>query len=430
MKVLVIGSGGREHALVWKLAQSRRISQLFCLPGNAGTASLATNVNIPIHKYRQILEFAKDKRIDLTLVGPEAPLIAGLADLFRQNKLTVIGPSAKAARLEGSKVFAKKLMKKYAIPTAKFSVFKSLSKARAYARKQLYPLVIKADGQCLGKGVAVCRTYAKANEFLTKLMKNKLFGRAAARVIIEECLIGQEVSFMAVTDGTDFVTLLPSQDHKRARDGDRGSNTGGIGAYAPVPFLTDEMIKLIEKSIIAPTIAAMGKEGNPYQGILYPGLILTENGPYVLEYNCRFGDPETQPLMQLLKTDLMDILTAIQRKAVGKLKITWKRGSAVCVILTAKGYPGKYVSGMEINIPENMNKLINIFLAGVKKQADKITAGSGRVLAVCARGETLEEAIKLVYSQIGKDVIHFKNMRYRKDIAQKGLEASLWKNLK
>src|SRR3989338_7296319 len=428
MKVLVIGSGGREHALVWKLAQSRRISQLFCLPGNAGTASLATNVNIPIHKYRQILEFAKDKRIDLTLVGPEAPLIAGLADLFRQNKLTVIGPSAKAARLEGSKVFAKKLMKKYAIPTAKFAVFRNLAKARAYARNQVYPLVIKADGQCLGKGVAVCKTYAEANEFLTKLMKNKLFGKAAARVIIEECLIGQEVSFMAVTDGNDFVTLLPSQDHKRVRDGDRGPNTGGIGAYAPVPFLTDEMIKLIEKSIIAPTIAAMCKEGNPYQGILYPGLILTENGPYVLEYNCRFGDPETQPLMPLLKTDLMEILSAIQRKAVGKLKLHWHKGFSVCIILTAKGYPGKYVSGMEIKIPENMPKSTDIFLAGVKKKADKITASGGRVLAVCARGETLKEAIKLVYSQLGKDNIHFKNMYFRKGIAQKGLEKKLWQN--
>ncbi|KKS98487.1 MAG: phosphoribosylamine-glycine ligase, phosphoribosylamine-glycine ligase [Candidatus Gottesmanbacteria bacterium GW2011_GWA2_43_14] len=429
MKLLVIGSGGREHALVWKLSQSRRVSKIYCLPGNAGTGLLAENADIPIRSIKKILQFVKEKKIDLTLVGPEAPLIAGLSDLFRQNKLLLVGPSKAAARLEGSKVYAKNLMRKYGIPTAKYAVFKNLYKARRFARLQTFPLVIKADGQCFGKGVAVCKSYSEASNFLEKILKKRIFGSSGSKVIIEECLSGQEVSFMAATDGFNFVTLLPCQDHKRARDGDRGPNTGGIGAYAPIPFLNKETVKMIEKTIIAPTIKAMREEGKTYQGILYPGLILTELGPYVLEYNCRFGDPETQPLMMLMKTDLMEVLLAITGKKVGSLKMEWRKGYSACVILTAKGYPGKYLTDMVVNEPKKTAENLQIFYAGAKREMEQIVTTGGRVMAVCSYALTLGSAIDKAYDSIGQKDIYFKNMQYRKDIGQKGLQKKLWENL-
>lgn len=422
MKVLVIGSGGREHALIWKIAQSKRVGKIYCAPGNPGTNQLAENIPIQIGQLDQLAKFAKDEKIDLAVVGPEAPLIDGLVDLFKKHKLSIIGPSKAAAQIEGSKVFAKKLMLKYKIPTADFSIFDDYAFAQVYLKSQKYPLVIKADGQCAGKGVAVCRSFADANKFLKLLMFDKIFGQSGSKVIIEECLVGQEVSFMLASDGTDFVSLLPSQDHKRISDGDRGPNTGGMGAYTPIPFVNKGMINRIEKEIVGPIIKALREEGCIYTGILYPGLILTKDGPKVLEFNCRFGDPETQPLMFMLKSDIIDLFNAIIGKKLKNLKLKWYDGSAVCVVLTAKGYPGEYEKGEEILGLGQFDQLDKLyaFHAGTKHIDGKIVTNGGRVLGVTARGTDLKYAIKKVYKYIGEDGVHFSGMHFRKDIGEKG----------
>lgn len=420
MKVLIIGSGGREHALVWKIAQSKKVTKIYCAPGNPGIGEIAQNVPIKVDELNQLVQFAKTHKIDVTVVGPEAPLIGGIADLFNKNSLPIIGPTKKASMIEGSKVFSKKLMLKYGIPTAKFVVFDDYQLASEYLKSQSFPLVIKADGQCLGKGVSVCENEKSAQIFLKLLMKDKKFGSSGGIVIIEECLYGQEVSFMSATDGENFVSLLPSQDHKRIYDSDRGPNTGGIGAYAPVSFVDMKLIKRIEKEIVSPTIIAMAKEGVPYQGILYPGLILTAEGPKVLEFNCRFGDPETQPVVSLLSSDIMDIFLAIINKQVKNLRLKWHKGSAVCVVLTSRGYPGDYDKGKEI---KGLEKIKNIFVfhSGTKKIDGKIVTNSGRVLGITGMGRDLKSAIKSAYKYIGKSGIHFSGMHFRKDIGKKGL---------
>lgn len=423
LKILVIGSGGREHALVWKIAQSKRVKKVYCAPGNAGTESLAVNIPIPIDDLDGLLDFAKRNKIDLTIVGPEAPLIEGIVDLFDKYNLPIIGPNRKAAQTEGSKIFAKKLMHKYKIPTAKFAVFDDYNYAKTFLKSQNYPLVIKADGQCLGKGVKVCIKRAEAQEFLESVMKNKFFGEAGSKVIIEECLYGQEVSFMVATDGKNFVSLLPSRDHKRVFDGDRGPNTGGIGAYAPVPFVDKKLICRIEKEIVAPTIDALAKEGCFYSGILYPGLILTNQGPKVLEFNCRFGDPETQPVLSLLKSDIIDLFEAIAYKRIDKVRLQWKKGSAVCVILASQGYPGNYEKGKEIFGVKKLtnHKDILLFHAGTKRLDNKIVTNGGRVLGITALGANLKSAIYNCYKYIGKNEVNFYGMHYRKDIGLKGI---------
>lgn len=444
MKILVIGSGGREHALVWKIAQSKKVKKTFCAPGNPGTSgvklfhlsggSVATpveNTSIRADDIKSLVYFTKKKKIDLTVVGPEAPLIDGIVDLFKKNNLPIVGPSQKAAQIEGSKVFAKELMKKYSIPTANFEIFNSYQKAKLYIKNQKFPLVIKAEGQCFGKGVSVCQNREEANKFLENIFKKKIFGNEGKRIVVEDCLEGQEVSFMLATDGKNFVSLLPSQDHKAVFDGDRGPNTGGMGAYAPVPFVDKKLFKRIEREIISPTIRAMAMEGIPYEGILYPGLILTKDGPKVLEFNCRFGDPETQPLMMLLKTDIIDLFEAIIEKKLKNYKLEWYQGAAVCVVLAAKGYPGDYEKGHIITftrrrLANSVNKLqsdkVSIFYAGTKAVDGKIVSTGGRVLSVTARGASLKEAIKNVYKYICKRGIHFSGMHYRKDIGKKGLE--------
>ncbi len=423
MKVLVIGSGGREHALVWKITQSPKVNKIFCAPGNPGTASLqkTKNINIAVDDLKKLVAFAKAEKIDMTLVGPEVPLVAGVVDIFNKNNLPIIGPSKKAAQIEGSKIFAKQLMKKYGIPTALFKTFTNFTKALTYIKTQKYPLVVKADGLSAGKGVAVCKTYTQAKNFLTQLMHDKIFKDSGSRVVVEECLVGQEVSFMVATDGTDFVSLLPSQDHKRVFDGDLGPNTGGMGAYAPVPFVDMKLIKKIEKEIVGPTIAALRKEGCTYKGILYPGIILTKEGPKVLEFNCRFGDPETQPLMSLLDTDIITIFTAIQKGTVEKLKLKWKKGAAVCVILTAKGYPGNPQKGQEIKGLMKLPKNVVVFHSGTAQEKNKIVSSGGRVIGVTTVGKNLKTALKIVYSAIDSRGIHFSGMHYRKDIGRKGL---------
>jgi phosphoribosylamine--glycine ligase len=428
MKVLVIGSGGREHALVWKISKSKKVRKIYCAPGNLGTELIAQNIPLQVNQINKMLEFAKQKKIDLTVVGPEIPLIEGITDLFEKNQLKIIGPSKRAAQIEGSKFFSKKLLLKYKIPTAKFACFDDYDYALEFIKTQKYPLVIKADGQCAGKGVAVCKTEKEARLFIKQLMKGKIFGVSGSKVVIEECLVGQEVSFMVATDGTDFISFFPSLDHTRVNDNDRGPNTGGMGAYAPVPLLKKSIIKIIEKKIIGPTITAMNKEGCIYRGILYPGIILTSDGPKVLEFNCRFGDPETQPLMMMLKTDIMDIFRAITSKRIKNLKIKWNRGSAVCVVLTAKGYPGKYDKNIQIYGLNNFSSDKNyIFHAGTTKKEDKILTSGGRVLGITARGDNLKKAIKNVYGMIGNKRIHFSGMHFRKDIGKKGMDKKLWK---
>ena len=436
MKILVIGSGGREHALVWKIAQSKKVYKIYCAPGNPGTSELAENINLKVTDLTGLMQFAKKNKIDLTVVGPENPLIEGIADLFNKNKLTIIGPDKKASQIEGSKVFAKKLLLKYKIPTAKFKVFDNYRKASFFlTRLHLvrgatslnslkYPLVIKADGLCAGKGVAVCHNKGEALKFLKLLLIDKVFGKSGNKIIIEECLSGPEVSFMVATDGSNFISFLPSQDHKSVFNDDKGPYTGGMGAYAPVPFVNYKLTKTIEDKIVKPTLEAMAKEGIPYQGILYPGLIITKDGPKVLEFNCRFGDPETQPLMMLLKTDIIDVFEAIVQKRVKNLKLDWYKGSAVCVVLTSKGYPGNYEKGIEIYGLDKLNKKNNIvaFQAGTKKIDNKIFTNGGRVLGVTARGVNLKEAIKNAYKNLGNNQINFSGMHYRKDIGKKGIK--------
>jgi len=428
MKILVIGSGGREHALVWKISQSQRVKKIYCAPGNPGTKSLSKNIPIKVSELVKLADFAKEEKINLTVVGPEVPLVSGITDLFTGRKLAIVGPGIKAARIEGSKVFAKKLMRKYGIPTADFVVFDDYLTAEKYLKSCKYPLVLKADGVCAGKGVCLCQDELTAQKFLKKLMVSKIFGSSADKVIIEEVLLGQEISFMAATDGKKFTSLLPSQDHKAVFEKDQGPNTGGMGAYAPVPALSKKIIKRIEKEIIYATIKALAKEGSVYKGILYPGLILTKEGPKVLEYNCRLGDPETQPLLALMETDIVDLFQSIVEEKINNLRLKWKKGTAVCVILASKGYPGEYQKGFEI---KGLNKLKNeknvfAFHAGTKEIRKKVISDSGRVLGVTALGKDLKQAIGNAYKHIGKYGVFFKGMQYRKDIGKKGLKRALW----
>lgn len=422
MKILIIGSGGREHALGWKIKQSPLVDKIYFAPGNHGTKEIGDNISIEATDINKLLKFAKSKKIDLTVVGPETSLVLGITDAFRKEKLKIFGPSKKSAQIEGSKIFAKQLMKKYKIPTAEFNAFDNFKDLENYLQKIKYPIVIKADGLCMGKGVAVCKNKKEAEKFLKELMIDKTFGESAKKIIIEECLYGQEVSFMVITDGKDFLSFSSSQDHKRLIENNQGPNTGGMGAYTPVPFVDQKLIKQIEKEIVAPTIKAMAKEDCLYQGILYPGLILTKEGPKVLEYNCRFGDPETQPLMMLLESDLVEIILAQQKKQLKKKKMIFKKGFSVGVVLASAGYPGEYKKGDQIIGLDKVNdKDIQIFHAGTKEKNKKIITNGGRILSITSTGSTLEETIKKAYQFIGKKNIHFKGMQFRKDIGKNGL---------
>jgi len=422
MKILIIGSGGREHALGWKIKKSPLVDKIYFAPGNPGTKEIGENISLEVTDIQKLFKFAKSKKIDLTIVGPETPLVLGIVDVFKKEKMKIFGPSKKASQIEGSKTFSKQLMKKYKIPTAKYDIFNNFSDAKDHLQKTKYPLVIKADGLCMGKGVSVCKNKKEAEKFLEGLMVDKTFGESAKKIVIEECLYGQEVSFMVITDGKDFLSLLPSQDHKRLIDNNQGPNTGGMGAYTPVPFVNNKLLKQIEKEIVAPTIKAMAKEGCLYQGVLYPGLILTKEGPKVLEYNCRFGDPETQPLMMSLESDLIEIILAQQNGKLKNKKLIFKKGFSVGVVLASTGYPEKYRKGDIIHGLEKINdKDINVFHAGTKEVDKKITTNGGRVLSVTATSPTLEETIKKVYQYIGKRSVYFKGMQYRRDIGKNGL---------
>ena len=418
MKVLVIGNGAREHALAWKFARSSRVDSTYVAPGNAGTTDIAQNLDIPSSDIQGLLKKATELKIDLAVVGPEAPLAAGIVNLFRDNGIAVFGPSREAAQLESSKVFARDIMQKYGIPCALGRSFTDFESARTYLQSHPLPVVVKADGLAAGKGVTVAANMDEAQDALKAMMKDRVFGTAGDRVIIEECLVGKEVSLLAFTDGRTVVPMVPACDYKRVFDNDKGPNTGGMGSYSPPGFFDDKMIKQILKTVIRPVVKAMADEGSPYTGVLYTGLIMTVQGPRVLEFNARFGDPETQAILPRLKTDLIDIMTAAVNGRLDQVNIEWSDEVCVGVVMASGGYPGKYRTGLPINVSNKLDKDINIFYAGAKKALDgKVLTDGGRVLTVTATGSSMKEAREKVYSNIPH--ISFEGCHYRKDIAER-----------
>jgi len=422
MKVLVIGGGGREHALVWKIAQSPKVSKIYSAPGNAGIAQLAECVPLKAEDIPGLLAFAKAKAMDLTIVGPEGPLSLGIVDEFTKAGLRAFGPSGKAAEIEASKRFSKDLMRKYHIPTAEYRVFTEKAAAAAYVREKGAPIVVKADGLAAGKGVVVAETVEEALKALDLIMTDKAFGAAGDRVVVEECLRGEEASFMAFSDGRTVVPMASSQDHKRVFDGDKGPNTGGMGAYSPAPVVTKKLERNVMETIMVPTVRAMKKEGRLFRGVLYAGLMIQHGEAKVLEFNARFGDPETQPIMVRLDTDLIDIIEAILEGSLSKIDIKWKSDSAVCVVMASGGYPGSYEKGKIICGLENAAKLnhVAVFHAGTAFKDGKIVTDGGRVLGVTALGPVVAAAIDNAYRGIRE--ITYDGAHYRRDIGARALE--------
>jgi phosphoribosylamine--glycine ligase len=420
MKILIIGGGGREHALAWKIAQSPKLTGLFCAPGNPGTAEVATNIDIAADDLDRLLAFALEQSIDLTVVGPEQPLVLGLADRFQEKGLKVFGPSARAAQLEGSKAFSKNLMQKYNIPTAAYAAFDDPDEARAYLKGK-GPQVVKADGLAAGKGVFVCANEAEAVDAIGQIMSDKIFGESGSRIIIEERLEGQEVSLLAFTDGTTVLPMEAAQDHKAVFDGDQGPNTGGMGAYSPAPIFTPELKQQVIDQVMVPAVNGMRTDGIPYQGVLYAGLMITANGPKTLEFNARFGDPETQPLMMRMQSDIVPIMEACADGTLNECSLDWKPETAVCVVLASEGYPGSYEKGRPIIGLDQANSLsaVTVFHAGTKQQGEDIVTSGGRVLGVTALGDTVQKAIETAYQAVDK--IHWQGVQFRKDIGQKAL---------
>ena len=417
MKVLVIGSGGREHALAWKIAQSPLVKKVFCAPGNAGTANVAENIDIPSDNVDALLQFATVTGIGLTIVGPEQPLVKGLVDSFEESGLRVFGPSQRAAEIEGSKVFCKDLMKKYGIPTARYESFDSLDQVKLFTKED-EPVVVKASGLAAGKGVILCSNAEEARSAVQSIMQEKAFGNAGDQVVVEEFLTGQEVSLLAFTDGKTVLPLDSAQDHKAAFDGDKGPNTGGMGAYSPALVFTEELKQQVIDEIMIPTVRAMAKEGRYYRGILYAGLMLTESGPKVLEFNARFGDPETQPIMMRIKNDIVPIFEACIDGTLAKQSLQWRQEPTVCVVMAAKGYPSSYEKGKEISgLNSDENRQVVVFHAGTKLENGKVLTNGGRVLGVTALGSDINQAIKNAYSAVDK--IKWDGVHYRKDIGNK-----------
>ena len=417
MNILVIGSGGREHALYWKLSESPQTEQIYAIPGNPGMDASAA---IALDDHAKILRFVKEKDIGLVVVGPEVPLMNGLVDELEAAGIRAFGPRANAAEIEGSKSFAKDLMKKYGIPTARYEVFTAAEPARAYIRQEGAPIVVKADGLAAGKGVIVAMTEQEALDAVDAIMEDHSFGDAGARVVIEEFMEGEEASLLAFTDGTTIRPMISAQDHKRAYDGDRGPNTGGMGTYVPAPVMTPEMTERAVEEILKPTIAAMAKEGRIYRGCLYLGLMVTADGPKVVEFNARFGDPETQVVLPLLDSDLVTIMCACADGTLADVPIRWKDGAAVCVVLASGGYPGHYDKGQEIHglaDAEAMGALV--FHAGTAMKDGKLVTNGGRVLGVVGCGADISSAVDAAYAAAAK--ISFKDVYYRKDIAHRAL---------
>jgi phosphoribosylamine--glycine ligase len=416
LKILVIGNGAREHALAWKIAQSPRVQQIYVAPGNAGTAAIASNLSISPSDIETLGKTALQTGIDLTVVGPEIPLSEGIVDHFEQLRLPVMGPSRAAAQLESSKVFARRLMQKYGIPTSGGEVFTDFEAAKAYVETQKPPIVVKADGLAAGKGVIIADSVAKAIDALKEIMIDRVFGASGDTVTIDEYLEGKEVSLLAFTDGNTVIPMVPACDYKRIFDDDGGPNTGGMGSYSPPGFFDKKLTEEVTGTIIKPTIEAMAKEGHPYKGVLYTGLMLTKEGPRVLEFNVRFGDPETQAILPRLKTDLVDIFLAIANNRLHEMTIEWANESCVGVVMASGGYPGSYRKGLPVEGLDRLEKDIVVFHAGTKQGGTSgILTDGGRVLTVTATGKTIAEARKKVYNNI--PLIHFDGCHFRKDIA-------------
>lgn len=421
MKVLVVGGGGREHCLAWKIKQSLKVKKIYCAPGNGGTSSFAQNIDIPLSDLESLVNFALKEKIDLTVIGPEAPLVEGIVDLFEEKGLKIFGPKKEAARLEASKVFAKQIMRKYAIPTADFCIFDDPYKAKKFAEKHL-PCVVKADGLAQGKGSIVCKSKKEAEEAVELIMIEKKFGKAGEKIVIEEFLEGEEASILAFVDGESYLLLVPSQDHKPVFDNDEGPNTGGMGAYAPAPLVNEKIIAKIKEKIFNPLLKALKKENIFFRGILYAGLMIKDEEPFVLEFNVRFGDPETQAILPKLKTDLVDLMLGTIEGKLEKIKLDWDERFCVCVVLASGGYPGKYEKGKKIEGLEKLNFLedILVFHAGTRKINNDYITWGGRVLNVVGLDFDLKKAQKKVYEAIKN--IYFEKMHYRRDIANKAFK--------
>ena len=421
MRVLIVGSGGREHALAWKLKQSPLVRELFCAPGNAGIARLARCVPVAADDLEALVALAREHRIDLTVVGPEAPLAAGIVDRFQEAGLAIFGPGKAAAQLEASKVFAKQLMAKYRIPTAESRTFTTAAEACAYIRAKGAPIVVKADGLAAGKGVVVAATVAEAEAAVQRMLVDREFGEAGSRIVIEEYLRGEEVTLLAFTDGTTVVPMVAAQDHKAAYDHDTGPNTGGMGAYSPVPLLTPERQQQIVTEILRPTIDGLRQEGIVYRGVLYVGLMITATGPKVLEYNVRFGDPECQVILPRLQSDLIPILQAINDGRLAEETITWHNNHTACVVMASGGYPGTYTTGKIITGLDQVAAMpdVYVFHAGTATHGENVVTAGGRVLAVTAWGETRAEALDKAYQAV--QAIHFDGAHYRTDIGRRGI---------
>ena len=419
MKVLVVGSGGREHAIIWKLSQSKKVTKLYCAPGNGGISSLAECVPIKVMEFDKLIEFAKENSIDMTVVAPDDPLAAGAVDAFEAAGLRAFGPNKSAAVIEGSKAFSKDLMKKYGIPTAAYEVFEDSKSAIEYIKSQdKFPIVVKADGLALGKGVIIAEDFDTAQKAVHDIMDDKVFGSAGGKVVIEEFLTGPEISVLAFTDGKTLKPMVSAQDHKRALDNDKGLNTGGMGTFSPSRIYTPDVAEECMKNIFIPTMQAMNKENRKFKGVLYFGLMKTADGVKVIEYNCRFGDPETQVVLPRLDGDLYEIFDAVIDERLDEVDIKWNDNAAVCVVLASGGYPQQYKTGYEIDGLKQAESLgALLFHAGTKKDGDKILTAGGRVLGVTAVGENLSDAIDKAYTYLKP--ISFKDMHYRTDIGIK-----------
>ena len=419
MKILVIGSGGREHAIVKKLLESPKAEKVYCAPGNGGIACDAECVNISVMDIEKVVAFSKENAIDLVFVAPDDPLAAGMVDALEKEGIMAFGPRANAAIIEASKVFSKNLMKKYGIPTAGYEVFSDSRAAIEYIKNEnTYPVVVKADGLALGKGVIIAEDFEMAKDAVNSIMEDKIFGASGSNIVIEEFLTGPEVSVLAFTDGKAMKPMVSSKDHKRALDGDKGLNTGGMGTISPNPFYTDEIAKECMETIFLPTMEAMNKEGRTFKGCLYFGLMLTPKGPKVIEYNSRFGDPETQVVLPRLKTDFVDVITAVCSETLSDLDVEWYDGACACVVMASGGYPGSYKKGIEIkglNEKGNVDGAV-VYHAGTAIKDDKLVTNGGRVLGVTAKGENLAEALEKAYEAVKK--IDFEGVHYRRDIGK------------
>ena len=420
MKIMVVGGGGREHTIIKKLKENKEITEIFALPGNGGIASDATCVDIGAKDIPKIVEFAKENGIDFAVVAPDDPLVLGAVDALNEIGIPCFGPRKAAAEIEGSKVFSKNLMKKYGIPTAEYEVFTEMDAALEYLKTAPIPTVIKADGLALGKGVIIAESRDDAYDAVKSMMEDKVFGASGSRIVIEEFLTGPEVSVLSFTDGKSIVAMVSSMDHKRALDGDKGLNTGGMGTIAPNPYYTEDVAAECMEKIFLPTINAMNQEGRKFKGCLYFGLMLTPNGPKVIEYNCRFGDPETQVVLPLLETDLLTIMKAVESETLADLDIKFSKGAAACIVMASKGYPEHYEKGFEITVDPDCEA--EVFVAGASLKDGKMVTSGGRVLGVVATADNLENALKKAYQEVEK--VHFDNAFYRHDIGKRALDAS------